>query len=465
MERLTFNPKQEYLAIDQSHSFAFIASLASCCATIGRLTPKESAEVSSMIAQHFHSPRANVSVLEALQAQNCPGLIKIFAELGEAQVVSALMRFIVVKQLRDLSGEFQNLARLLVEKSSLVFNRTFVVHFGTSPDRSTTFAHFLLDLAESLDEQSEQTLKLIDYLNRFSAPAHMCTPTFADALQSELGFSSVENDVVPTKREIIFRSQVVGILRSITDLLTASLKQMSLNSQAIPDDLLGGLETISADTSHLYALALPNADNTLSFEFKRQRICARMHEITTSFGAFSRELQEWLGEAFRSLSAQTPIVVTDSDKRLLISGLVEHGCNHATAVEAAEKFMAYCTANVISAADVIDAELPKIHKSLQGGALATLRKNAAHWHTGTVQTEEKDRVWNRLQRLSTKLATASALTLALTVLGSCGFKLDPRSRIEDFRPEIPYRSQPVIAPAPTPSSNAAPARDENAGEK
>jgi hypothetical protein len=156
----------------------------------------------------------------------------------------------------------------------------------------------------------------------------------------------------------------------------------------------------------------------------------------------------------------------ESIGRRLIFELIVSGTAPNHAADAVQALFDYLSDHRIHVKDVLIGELHRIHPALTQSALEIMGELTTEQSARFALYPEKDKAMERSALLSSvfnKILQSAVLpVLACAILTSaCGLKINPRSDIAEFRPDIPFRELPAAKEmGPPKPEELAPGRSE-----
>lgn len=450
---------RELMQIDLSMSSNYLSQIASQMLACQFIDSKLVNSFRSNLGQAQAAPRSdsqqNQSLLIDLAEVKDPLFHAMISCFGEAHISCNLLRFTLKPLHSQIRQSISSFAESCLRKAQLFFNRSFHVVRGGRCESSYLASSLFLEMSEqAVSFISSLDLLAQTYFHIYQAglanQSHLAP--YYQGLQDSLHLSSPKPEPLLFANdngytfELSYRiEQLVMRLQQMIDLMENTVEALLLTKLRLAcDDLINAAQRIGS-------LQMPTTGHLRFWEGRRlQRIEAIAHFIER-FDEFS-ELAE---ESFQLTQLQKDQAKTflapDSFRRSLTLALMEQGHNPEDALRAAEALVDYSSHQNVRISAIVAAELPKIHPILNEQTLQLLQEIDIDRQLAKKSGPEKQFVLDRSRKLMQAIQSKAHIIsfFIITSLMGCGLKTDTTSKIEDFRPDIPYHAEPEAPPSKT----------------
>jgi hypothetical protein len=375
---------------------------------------------------------------------------------GTVGLARNIWRYSVRETGKQLSAVIKQLIQMTVEQSTLLFNRPFALYLDQQCDRLTLFSTPLIEIGEAC----ESALRIIEIASKqiarlipSSFPSDTINRSEVDQRISEaLGF---EMDIAPGNSfaaESLSADLIVVAVRHIAKSAASFAEQLRWNLQSDNTGRLRIACEFLTNQSINQVPALEAGSTDLgTWEHKRLRTIENLHQLVRGIEDICLTMHECLNVK-TNIRAPEHAVLARNVGRMVSADLMRSGVSATRAQQASRDLLEYCRKQNIRPSQVISGELSKINAALNKSALETLQSTDQNPNLLLSGSNEKSANYKAMERLKALLGSSLAIIITTALLFSagivsCGFKTDPKSQLEDPRPQIPFRA---ISPEPEP---------------
>ena len=455
-------------SVDAALLIEYLTAAASACA-----------ETAAFHVADLTDLRVSVLSLDSFGGQSMPSLGQLrgdsgadFVEFlinryGEASLSLNLLRMALRDQLGRTRLTLNELGQALLTKTNLLFNRPFFVQSGGVALKRTFYSTVLVEIASAVADISGELERIVGELQLMipHAGAHgNPVDELLDAkLAERLGFRGVTHRVMPLigDKRLLRRiaEQFLGLAEHLSDVL----HQVRFNLPLAGSNRLPMLcESMLGEVARYLTFKMPEEASLDAWDHYRHAITG----CVLTFNENLSQLSSALLELITMPEQTTPfsVVFAVAAKRRLVGTLMTRGVSAVDAKAATAALIHYCENHGVNPRQVLAGELTKVHPCLDQAALDALASAVPDKAISSGSADEKDRAFHESSRLTKIFASwqsqlsALLVFLAVTLITACGVKTAPKSDVDDFRPEIPFRGPPLRSPATPPE-------DKNAKDK
>jgi hypothetical protein len=430
-----------------------LTSMASCLAEAGVFSEKEANDFrASVLNVQKSGDWTRSSALVMLKQQNC----NLLDQLSEREL--GLHKIVFRRSLQ--TPIYQTIATLstmgadLLGKSKIFFNRPFYIFLNNECDHKVLFSQVLVDLADALGAIGSQLSDIAKRLRVMELSS--CVTASQNELEldekiaARLEYAKCEKDILPHRREMNIHRDLINSMSVFCETFIEFAYQLDSNYKTDLTPLSVHCQLLAAETAKLAALDLSLSKTIFTRETTRFQIIACLSEINEILENIVQSYPQYLS---LTMTQQTETHFPHSVRRIISSDLINGGEDPKAAIEAADRLIHYCRNHAIDPSQLLEAELAKISPILRSSSLVLLKNAMAADGNASYTSQVKDVLLSRsadLSSLFNKMLTGLApLALILVLFAQgCGLKTAPRSNVDDFRPEIPFRGGATQTPTP-----------------
>ncbi len=395
---------------------------------------------------------AHQSLLTQLTSRSDPLLEAMLACFGETHLFTNLLRYSLKPMHSQIRMTVVGFTETCLRKAQLFFNRSFHAQRHGQCESSYLASSLFL-------EMSEQAVRFIESLDRQALryfhlfPAGVANQdflqTYYQGLQDSLHLKAPRPEPLLFANDNDYTRELAHRIRQ----LAAPLKQMIvLMDSTVESSPLTKLRLACDDLSNaaqrIADLNLPTDGHLCFWEGRRLQLMTALTSFIELFDHFS-ELSHTSFQLTQLQSDQAHrFLVPESFRRSLTLALMGQGHNPHDAMRASADMRDYCSHQNVRPSAIVAAELPKIHPILNEQTLQLLQEIDIDRQLAKKSGPEKQFVLDRSRKLMQVLQSKAHIVclIVTTALMGCGLKTDTTSKIEDFRPAIPYRQAPAEPP-------------------
>ncbi|MGE0171502.1 MAG: hypothetical protein AB7T49_01905 [Oligoflexales bacterium] len=422
-----------------------LTTMASCLAEARVFSEKETNDFRASVINIQRSANwTNSSALVMLKQQNCNLLDQLSERYGELGLHKIVFRKSIQAPIRQMIATVATMGLDLLGKSRIFFNKPFYIFLNNECDQRVLFSQVLVDVAEALGQINSQLSEILKKLQVMElSTCYVATDDGIDLdekMAVRLEYLKVEKDVLPHRREMNIHRELISSMSAFCESLVEFAYQMDCNYKTDLTPLSVHCQLLAAETAKLAALDLSLSKSIFTRETTRFQIVAALAEINDILENILNSYPQYLS---LTMTQQHASHVPHSVRRSISSDLINGGVEPRAAIAAADSLITYCRSHDINPSQLLEAELAKISPMLRSSSLTLLKQGTAQDQPSLSQT--KDVLLNKsaiLSSLFNKMVTSlgSAVLVGLFFLQGCGLKTAPRSNVDDFRPEIPFRT-------------------------
>lgn len=394
-----------------------------------------------------------LSLLTRLMSRQSEFMLALCGRFGDMALFTNLLRYSIENPLSQLVTDLNQLGQELIKKSQLNFNRPIYVYRNQTCEAQILASSVLIEISEELADAAQALQSLQAKISIVAASQlHFRRDQDEDidhALAEALGLAKVGVDILGFCRENQVLSEIKHIMTRMSSLIGQALDQIRKNNQeqsVLP--ILSRLDRLRAEAYKLDALPMNPDDDLILWDSRRLLWLESLAQLHVHLLGLGKELKQiFRGPGFHH--AQEEAIFPASMQRRLFGDMIATGLNPREASVASSALLSYCRQNNLRPSRLVPAELRKIHPLLSEQSLKLLQEMDIDRSLATQSSQEKKRILDRSERLMAifraNIGTLAVLLAFMTVMG-CGLKTDPQSQLEDFRPAIPYQTQPTLGP-------------------
>lgn len=422
-----------------------------------------SEEVRGQISPSSNRQTAEVrhqTLMEWLEGENSSFLQLLISRFGVLGVSRNLWRFSAVRMTEDLCFQLADIAKDLVEKTKMHFNRRITYYYASQPERNLYGSEFFSECSQLLLRELEQLEAAKSEIGVFCDSkfdeTNEVSNRISEAFAIGLGFTLRHDDLCIWNRERQFCNSLAVCCNSFIAIIENLILQLRNNGFSEKMDQVSfHLESIQSLVS-----AFPTwGSETLllsRLEKRRMHFLSQLHEIASGLEAVQHEIFESVFRinSFGAAAEDVGRVVTLEEKRAVEIQLNLEGKDPGKANKAVAKLFAYCEEKNVRPTDLIDAELAKIDQHLSRKSIEAFERTldgiGSHQfeirqtRALSKQDELLKKFHVRLKSLGVFTSTLWFLLALITVsstgiLSACGVKGNPVSKEPDLRPTVELR--------------------------
>jgi len=435
---------QAFQRLDNANVVDFLTSTAGALCEQGVLGPKDADNLRLVLSGVLPEAREK-PILLALSGQSAEFLSVLEARYGTTGFCLNLLRHTLRGQVAETQRLLAGWGQELLKRAELLFNRPVVVVAGGKPEGHVLASTFLVDFAETLAGACQGLEGVLADLGRMNRHAMAGTApddeTLDLAVATALGFTGLVDHSLPAHAEHALKRQIAGTVGVVADAAREVAEQLVANG-APTGSVAVACEWLHAEAQRVGLVELPRTASLLAWEVRRRNLIAALAGLNEALRLLVKASIDVLtADAFRTTAAAT---LTEAARRRVAFDLVRGGVLPGKAWDAAGELLQYLRDHRLTPREVLPGEVTKINPLLTPAALATLVALAEGNILMTSASAQKSTTQTRARRLAAAFAAAApVVVLALAVLlPGCGLKTRPQSDINDFRPDIPFRSEP-----------------------
>ncbi len=399
-------------------------------------------------SQGFSSSQESQSLLELLLREKSPVLDHIQETCGIQSFQDTVIRWTLSHLATDLALKLRDFTKILIQKAELLFNQNFYIYENEACEKISFFSFYLIELANNLFAISSSLLDASSELKQLASSSSWNSKSvraFEINWAKHLGFEFLEERGFRSCGLTLSLRQIVFDLESVYFLFESFLSQARLNTKS--HDAIDAIAVASEDwrgtLEHLRSVPLTDTDSWQRLEHRRQTVIACIETMKDLMGSYQSACLTLLKTTQVDRSPKT---LAESDFRELMGALLDKGIAAKEAKSAIEKLRNYCASHNVDPRQLLEAELTRIHSSLNFEILVSLRADSLAQYNSQALLAQKARVISQkdllIQALSSTVLVFLFLLPALTILCvSCGVKTAPRSEVLDLRPSLPYHAE------------------------
>jgi hypothetical protein len=456
---MRFSGKNQYFGSETQYTLPFF--MASCAALFekGWITETE-ADTFRLTLKDYNSMQdghRGASLLQALKTEQSIVLDTLLSVLGDTTLHQLLLRWSLSQIAVEVHTKLKSFSRDLLQKSELLFNRSFFLFEGDRCEKRTFFSFFITDFAEKLFESSEGFRGLVDDLKLFPSTSSWNSTAnrgFESLLAQHLGLHLLDGDSFQAQDLQKISGKMIFHLESSIHKLSYFNEQLNHNLSASDDIELMEItkERLLGHLSRLKSIVVDARGSLDRLEYRRQTVIGTYKEILECLESIHQTSLDAL-KTSKLKSSESEASVPSAEFREILGVLLDRGVSFKEAKNSQEKLEAYCAEHRIHPADLLETELSKAHPFLTHEAIQSLRASGIGHAQPSVVMQEKARAISQKDKILRALSQAICLfCMALPVVTflsvSCGVKTAPRSEILDLRPALPYHANQRAKPEP-----------------
>lgn len=441
-----------FVKLDNATTLDFLTSLGAALADQNQY-PDQSLEQlkSSLNSGPAVWSQSGKSIVGALSESQSDILKTLVVRYGISGFALNHMRFTMRHALGDLLNKLAIWEDLSLKKSDLVFNRPFFVKGEAGVDRRELFSQALFAVAQNIHEAIADLRAVLTSLSTMR-PSDMLDVSgdlerMEQNIALQIGFAGLDELSSFSRIERKALAKVALVLSELSQSIAGI--NTHLVSNCVPSDTLVDAtalcELLAAEAQRFNGLTLPESQSSMVWEMRRQAICFAIFNMAQIISDLSASVVH----AIAPKEMEDPARMLSRDvTRRLASQMFAAGAPIDTAVDAAQKLIAYCLRHEVEPTQVIVAELKKIHPTLTPDTLELLKTLSSKEITatpgGAVSKIRLSEGTKKLRKSLSQLAPFAAPLACIAFLflaSNCGVKTKLKNELPELRPEIPFREQ------------------------
>jgi|GEM_PF-1574338 len=440
----TESTKGKFVNVDQNRILSLLSSYAAALLKAGVLHQADVDELRVHLREWHANSRSQSSPIQYLSAIQSNGLDVLLHHSGPISFSKNALRSSHVAFVDELNRIYKTTASLLLDRATILFNRTFAVTVDRANESVGLLSTPILSTAEQIVFASQILTQSRDGLSTLlagdSVPQKQTDQAVDTEIAAALGFSkcSVANFTL-NEEQTCFELAVAGIKS-----FSRSLAQLSeLFSQSVADRRIPERMKLLTDSINNIANALTLDSFTvthahLGWELKRIQLVSSFDQLLSLTEQCAAAVAEMLAGV--NAQPQQGFVVAKNIGRRVLVDLVQKGTSVPVAKTAVKDLLEHLSNSKLQPSRILPGELARINRCITDDTLATLQETERGTSLGMVNFAEKERNAKLLTVLKSAVTTIAVVLMTSSVFFGCGLKGDPRSKLKEPRPDIPVRT-------------------------
>jgi hypothetical protein len=430
--------------MDQSYHAPFFTACVAALTAHGYLPENESEQLRIFLRER-HKSQDLGSLFTDLQRQKNSSFTILQNRLGTYHFNGLLFRWTMARATENFNYSIWSVAEELLGKAELMFNQPFHLYSGGRCIQHGPFSYFLVETAGEIHGVADELNALVKELRRWSLGRQAST-SFEVTLAAHLGFEIDEEVGLADWKLHEILKKIWLRLELLVEFNTHILGQLQLNLKMTTEEprlrfLLEDFQSLLVSTRSIGYLDLDDLD---ILEGKRLRMLGAMDDCKDLGFAFYQLLSSTLKTS--RMPSSPARIWSETDGRAIINHLLDRGISIQDGQKALIDLQAYCETHSVSLDELLEAELHRIHPSLDSVTSQFLKKVGGGGRLSEAFHDEKQHI---VLKKDTLLHHINQRLLGITLLASmilsfnlsCGVKTAPRSDVLDARPGVPYHAE------------------------
>lgn len=340
-------------------------------------------------------------ILLKLQQNNSEFIHLLISRFGELAMCQNIARYTLRNSMRTTALELSLLAKYIIPRIPLLFNRPIHEYIGDHCERLTLFSTVLLDFMEHIERSVSEIEGTADELSALISTCEPENEVVEKDLALAVGFSKCEPQSIFLSRDSIAKKKYAV---SVTQFLMATcelLKLLKKNGGAAKNysSILLLIENLELQIESISKLNFPKTHDAELWEHKRFSISVCTHSINEGLRQLCSHIVKMI-DSQASRAQSTPFEISSEIKRKVTIKLVKSGLDQKAATEATESLVTYCYQRKITPSSLILGELKKLNPAYTEEIFELLRMFEQDFSLQNRQSHEKHNNVERVNRLT-----------------------------------------------------------------
>jgi hypothetical protein len=432
---------------DDSSVMQFLSAASSALARTEFLTPRDLDTLRAFLrptSRADNPVQENLPLMGQLEHREDPAFQLMTTLLGRSAIIRNILRYDLRAQLLRVEACYRSIAKLLVEKASLHFNRPATIYFDGEVEGVTLLSTPTLELANLIALSIEELSQTSQFTGRYVASAWAQEDSEIDSIyadiSSAMGFSSTSFSGLPFVDEMVATASIKKSIHVVSIALEGYVKLLRKNywGRQSAETLLH-CEQVQKTIESLDAAGFTQTNDFITWELRRSSYHKTLDETCDGLELVRDGIEALLGN---SPSTEKSEGKNNIVRRHVFTQLVRDGISTTEAFGACTSLINYFEQFQTNSAELLQNEAHKINEHLSHAAIDRAKKAEELYSVSAHAPGEKQANHKILVHLKKFLGLSMAVLLGIISAGnisSCGLKGSPKSTLSDPRPEIPFR--------------------------
>jgi hypothetical protein len=389
----------------------------------------------------------NIPLLGQLEHRQEPAFQLMTTLLGRSAIVRNILRYDLRAQLINVEACYTSIAKLLVEKAALHFNRPATIYFDGEVEGVTLLSTPTLELANLIALSITDLTLTREFTERYVASAWAQEDSEIDSIYTDIsaamGFSTTCFSGLPFVDEMVATTNIKKSIHAVSIALEGYVKLLRKNywGRQSAETLLH-CEQVRKTVENLDIDGFTQTNDFSTWELRRSSYHKTLDKTFEGLEQVRDGIEDLLGN---SPSMEKNEGKNNVVRRHVFTQLVRDGISTAEASDACKSLINYFDQFHTNSAELLQNEAHKINEHLSHAAIDRAKKAEELYSVSAHAPGEKQANHKILMDLKKFLGLSMAVLLGMFSVGnisSCGLKGSPKSSLSDPRPSIPFRTPP-----------------------